>query len=170
MSTLALKSKILKHWKTWLPKKYARLKKEGILDQEAQARAVQAQEEMERLRARGYQEHEAEEVVQAQVLEKPEVDGLDEEETKGRVGGEGAGVSREPASRIEPDTPAANFRITDELELGKGSELTKFNDNLNAVETLKAIEGDERRATPDEQRLLARYVGWGCLANAFPST
>jgi hypothetical protein len=80
MSTLALKSKILKHWKTWLPKKYARLKKEGILDQEAQARAVQAQEEMERLRARGYQEHEAEEVVQAQVLEKPEVDGLDEEQ------------------------------------------------------------------------------------------
>jgi hypothetical protein len=80
MSTLALKSKILKHWKEWLPEKYDRLKKEGRLDQEAQARASMVQEEIESLRARGYQEHEAEEAVQAQVLEKPEVDGLVEEQ------------------------------------------------------------------------------------------
>jgi hypothetical protein len=79
-STLALKSKILKHWKEWLPKKYARLKKEGILDQEAQSIAVRAQEEMESLRASGYPEFAAEEVVQAWVLEKPQVDGLDEEQ------------------------------------------------------------------------------------------
>jgi hypothetical protein len=77
---LALKSKILKHWKEWLPAKYPRLKKEGILDQVAQARAVMVQEEMESLLARGYQMHEAEEVVQVRVLEKPEVDGLDEEQ------------------------------------------------------------------------------------------
>lgn len=46
--------------------------------------------------------------------------------------------------------------------------MEKFNDNLAAIRALKAIESDRRRATPDEQRLLARYVGWGGLANAFP--
>jgi hypothetical protein len=66
------KSKILKHWKQWLPKKYARLKAKGILDESAQAAAVNAQQEIESLMANGYQKHEAEEVVQAQVLEKPE--------------------------------------------------------------------------------------------------
>lgn len=80
MSTSSLTSKILKHWKQWLPMKYARLKAEGILDQEAQARAANAQQEISDLMSRGYQEHEAEEVVQAHVLEKPEVDGLDEDQ------------------------------------------------------------------------------------------
>jgi hypothetical protein len=90
---------------------------------------------------------------------------------KGRTGGEGSGLSEEPASasRIEPNVPAANFRITDELELGKGSEGPKFRDNIAAIEALKNIELDARRATPDEQRALARYVGWGGLANAFRS-
>jgi hypothetical protein len=46
-STSALKSKILKHWKRWLPIKYGRLKAEGTLDKEAQARAVNAQQEIE---------------------------------------------------------------------------------------------------------------------------
>lgn len=68
-----------------------------------------------------------------------------------------------------PNVPAQNFRITDALHLGEGSELVKFNDNLTAIATLKAIEADNRRATPAEQALLARYVGWGGLANAFPS-
>jgi predicted RNA methylase len=63
--------------------------------------------------------------------------------------------------------PATNFRITDEVELGKGSEGVKFADNLSAIRILKAIEGEDRRATPQEQRALARYVGWGGLANAF---
>lgn len=68
-----------------------------------------------------------------------------------------------------PNVPAQNFRITDALHLGQGSELVKFNDNLTAINTLKAIEAENRRATPQEQALLARYVGWGGLANAFPS-
>lgn len=72
----------------------------------------------------------------------------------------------EPAA---PNVPAHNFRITDALHLGEGSELVKFNDNLTAIATLKAIEAENRRATPAEQALLARYVGWGGLSNAFPS-
>ncbi|MBV5329434.1 MAG: hypothetical protein JZU65_17720, partial [Chlorobium sp.] len=46
-------------------------------------------------------------------------------------------------------------------------ETEKFNDNIRAIETLKQIERDGRRATPEEQKVLARYVGWGGLANAF---
>lgn len=46
--------------------------------------------------------------------------------------------------------------------------MQKFNDNLAAIRTLKLIEAEQRRASPDEQAVLARYVGWGGLANAFP--
>ena len=75
----------------------------------------------------------------------------------------------EPAvTPAAPNVPAQNFRITPDLRLGRGGEVEKFNDNLNAIRTLKTLEAERRRATPDEQRILARYVGWGGLANAFP--
>lgn len=64
---------------------------------------------------------------------------------------------------------AVNFRITPELRLGKGGENEKFRDNIAAIRTLKAIEAEGRRATSAEQSILARYVGWGGLANAFPA-
>lgn len=77
--------------------------------------------------------------------------------------------SAEPAvTPAAPNVPAQNFRITSDLRLGRGGEVEKFNDNLNAIRTLKTLEAERRRATPDEQRILARYVGWGGLANAFP--
>ena len=63
--------------------------------------------------------------------------------------------------------PAANFTITPDLKLGSGGETVKYRDNIAAIRTLKLIEAEHRRATPDEQRTLARYVGWGGLANAF---
>lgn len=100
-----------------------------------------------------------------------------------RSGRSGAGrpVSG-PRSRLEdPETPkskavkkahnseipATDFEITDDLRLGKGGEAEKFSDNIAAIETLKKIEAENRRATPEEQAVLARYVGWGGLANAF---
>ncbi|VVQ14147.1 hypothetical protein PS934_04056 [Pseudomonas fluorescens] len=43
--------------------------------------------------------------------------------------------------------------------------MEKFNDNLAAIRTLNQIEAEQRRATPDQQALLARYVGWGGLAS-----
>ncbi len=67
-----------------------------------------------------------------------------------------------------PNIPATDFQITADVRLGKGGEVQKFNDNLAAITALKRIEAENRRATPDEQALLARYVGWGGLANAFP--
>ena len=75
-------------------------------------------------------------------------------------------VEGEPTSAA--NIPAANFRITDETRLGQGGEQVKFNDNIAAIRTLQAIEQENRRATPQEQNTLARYVGWGGLANAFP--
>jgi len=87
-----------------------------------------------------------------------------------RTRGSRKGIPEEPADvapEEAPSLPKVNFRITDEVELGKGGETVKFNDNLAAIRILKAIERDGRRATADEQRALARYVGWGGLANAF---
>ena len=65
------------------------------------------------------------------------------------------------------NVPAKDFVITDDLRLGQGTELVKFEDNVAAIETLKKIESENRRASPAEQRVLARYVGWGGLKNAF---
>src|SRR5690606_36911343 len=56
-----------------------------------------------------------------------------------------ANPERSPAA-----VPAANFRITDEVELGQGGEATKFKDNLAATRILKELEREGRRATPDE--------------------
>ncbi|MEM5781400.1 MAG: hypothetical protein AAGU02_09645, partial [Lawsonibacter sp.] len=67
-----------------------------------------------------------------------------------------------------PDKPKPqNFRITDD-HLGEGGPKAKFAANLAAIETMQRIqtEGD-RPATPEEQDILARYVGWGGLAEAF---
>ena len=67
----------------------------------------------------------------------------------------------------EPKTaPAANYRITDD-HLGEGGAKTKFRNNIKALHTLKDIEFDNRNATPEEQEILSRYVGWGGVQEAF---
>lgn len=62
-----------------------------------------------------------------------------------------------------------DFRITEDTEIGAGGLKTKFRDNIAAIETLKKIERENRLATPDEQQILAKYVGWGGLSQAFDS-
>ena len=59
-----------------------------------------------------------------------------------------------------------NFHITDE-GLGTGGQKTKYQNNAAATRTLKQIEADGRLATPEEQEILSRYVGWGSLPQAF---
>ena len=59
-----------------------------------------------------------------------------------------------------------NFHITDD-NLGAGGDKTKYQYNVAAIRTLKQIEADGRLATPEEQEILSRYVGWGGLAPAF---
>jgi hypothetical protein len=53
------------------------------------------------------------------------------------------------------------------MNIGRGTEGQKYADNLAAIRTLKTIEAENRRATPEEKGVLARYVGWGGLKNAF---
>ena len=75
-----------------------------------------------------------------------------------------APVSSEPVQQEMPK--AQNFRITDN-HLGEGGAKTKFKNNMAAIYTLKILENEGRPATPEEQEVLSRYVGWGGLANAF---
>ena len=72
----------------------------------------------------------------------------------------------ESPEQAAEEAPPRNFRITDE-HLGEGGSKAKFRANLEAIETLKVIEAKGRSATPAEQEILSRYVGWGGLADAF---
>lgn len=68
--------------------------------------------------------------------------------------------------RPEPFIPR-NFRFSTDYDLYPGGAKTKYKNNILAIKTLKQIEAEQRTATPEEQITLARYVGWGGLANAF---
>lgn len=61
------------------------------------------------------------------------------------------------------------FHITDDA-LGHGTPSEKYAANAAAIRTLKQIEAEERLATPEEQEILSRYVGWGGLADCFEET
>ena len=68
---------------------------------------------------------------------------------------------------------AVNFHITPQTEeaVGKGfAPKEKFRQNIEAIRTLEKIEGENRLATPEEQEILAKYVGWGGLSDAFDET
>ena len=70
---------------------------------------------------------------------------------------------------LHPEIPPEqrrNFRITDG-HLGEGGAKTKFYNNVAAIQTLRKIESEGRLATPEEQEILSRYVGWGGLPQAF---
>ena len=67
----------------------------------------------------------------------------------------------------KPDRPPTlDYRITDDA-LGHGGPKAKFRMNLEAIRTLGKIEGENRRATQQEQAVLAKYVGWGGIPQAF---
>ena len=61
---------------------------------------------------------------------------------------------------------AENFRITDD-HLGEGGPKAKFQANVEAIKLLKYLEETTGQATPEQQQVLSRYVGWGGLADAF---
>ena len=72
-------------------------------------------------------------------------------------------------STLHPEIPADlrhNFHITD-MALGDETRSEKYAANVAAIRLLKQIESEERLATPDEQEILSRYVGWGGLADCF---
>ena len=76
-------------------------------------------------------------------------------------------AEKEPALAAGQQEKAVNFRITDDA-LGTGTPKEKFRANLEAIRLLHQIEGEGRAtATPEEQEILSRYVGWGGLQEAF---
>ena len=68
--------------------------------------------------------------------------------------------------REEKPVEKHDYTITDE-HLGEGGAKAKFTANIDAIRTLKTIEIENRLATPEEQEVLAKYVGWGGLSQAF---
>lgn len=83
-------------------------------------------------------------------------------------------VSDEEWERIKEAIPdqtgkalaAQNFHITDP-DLGAGGQKTKYQNNVAAIRLLKDLEAQGRSATPEEQEVLSRYVGWGGIPQAF---
>ena len=61
---------------------------------------------------------------------------------------------------------AKNFTALDEQGAPGGAK-ARFQDNINALRLLQHLEATGMQATPEQQQLLARYVGWGGLADAF---
>ena len=61
---------------------------------------------------------------------------------------------------------AENFRIIDD-HLGEGGPKAKFQANVNAIRLLKELEAAGQQASPEQQEVLSRYVGWGGLSDAF---
>ena len=63
-------------------------------------------------------------------------------------------------------TEPHNFRIQD-YDLGAGGPKAKYQANMEAIHLLQILEQEERLATPQEQEILSRYVGWGGIPQAF---
>lgn len=70
---------------------------------------------------------------------------------------------------IEQRVEKRNYHITD-TELGTGTPTEKYQNNITAIRLLKELESENRLATAEEQAVLAKYVGWGGLADCFSET
>lgn len=81
----------------------------------------------------------------------------------------------DPEKRVTPDDSAAtpahnradNFAITDEDAIGEGGAKTKYRNNVAAIRLLRQLEQEGRQASHAEQKVLAKWVGWGGLQQAF---
>lgn len=62
---------------------------------------------------------------------------------------------------------AKNYVITEQDKLGEGGQKAKYRDNIAALSLLKTLEKETRMATPEEQAVLVKYVGWGGIPQAF---
>ncbi|MBF4692320.1 DEAD/DEAH box helicase family protein [Fusibacter sp. Q10-2] len=87
--------------------------------------------------------------------------------------GEGSIIQIEPTGLVEDENQKQerptkiNYQFSPEDEIGIGGVKTKFRANLEAIKTLKVIEVENRMAIDKEQSILARYVGWGGMPQAF---
>ena len=89
--------------------------------------------------------------------------------------GNGAGKLHPASRRVLADGHQADdspknlnsYRITDDDRLGEGGPKQKFSQNLKAIEILRALDAENRPASPDEKALLVKYVGWGAMPQVF---
>ena len=111
------------------------------------------------------------------ILSVPEITGeeeLDRHPISIQVGGEwktypNARAAEEAAyeeHKANVRRNAQNFTITDD-DLGVGGAKAKFQANINAIKLLKHLEAERAQATPEQQEVLSRYVGWGGVPDAF---
>lgn len=100
-----------------------------------------------------------------------------EKESSGQADLAPAWEKKKPVGRIRgfdlhPEIPKeqrSQYRITNDV-LGYGTPKEKFRANIAAIQLLKKCEDEDRYATPDEQEILSKYVGWGGLSDAFDET
>ena len=99
-------------------------------------------------------------VTEPTVVDMSDVEEIEEEEVTAK---EDIPESQEQEKAvIEPH----NFRIQDN-DLGAGGPKAKYKTNMEAIHLLQTLEKEERLATPEEQEILSRYVGWGGIPQAF---
>lgn len=99
-------------------------------------------------------------VAEPTVVDMSDVEEIEEEEVTAR---EDILESQEQEKAVlEPH----NFRIQDN-DLGAGGPKAKYKANMEAIHLLQTLEKEERLATPEEQEILSRYVGWGGIPQAF---
>lgn len=83
-------------------------------------------------------------------------------------GNDGRGNRGSEAGRVEPPAfKPTDFTIEEDFALGEGGQKTKYRNNVEAIRLLQRLEAEQRHATPDEQQVLAKYVGWGGVSQAF---
>ena len=99
-------------------------------------------------------------VTEPTVVDMSDVEEIEEEEVTAK---EDIPESQEQEKAVlEPH----NFRIQDN-DLGAGGPKAKYKANMEAIHLLQTLEKEERLATPEEQEILSRYVGWGGIPQAF---
>ena len=99
-------------------------------------------------------------VIEPTVVDMSDVEEIEEE----KVTAEESTLESQEQEKavIEP----YNFRIQDN-DLGAGGPKAKYKANMEAIHLLQTLEKEERLATPEEQEILSRYVGWGGIPQAF---
>jgi len=66
-----------------------------------------------------------------------------------------------------PTPKPPNYHFSPEDGIGAGGAKTKYKNNIEAIKLMQTIESENRYAAPDEQRVLARYAGWGGISQVF---
>jgi len=120
-------------------------------------------------------EQEAEAVIDVEYKEIVTIESADEQTMEEIPHSETAEVPVEPVTAEDIRQEIEQIKGTDyfypeDWQPNRGNDKDRFRKNIEAIRTLKLVERENRPATPEEQEVLSKYVGWGGLANAFDST